>query len=437
MKYFSTNHKVEPVDLRTAVLQGLPKDRGLYMPEEIPLMPQRFFDNIHVLNFREIASAVALTLLGDDLPSNVIVKIVDSTLSFNTPLVKLDDKNFILELFHGPTLAFKDVGARFMARLMAYYQKDSDKKCTVLVATSGDTGSAVANGFYGVDGIDVVLLYPSGKISKIQEQQLTTLGKNVTALEIEGSFDDCQDLVKQAFIDDELSDKMMLSSANSINLARLIPQTFYYFNAVAQLKNRDIDQAPVISVPSGNLGNLTAGLIAKRMGLPIKKFIASCNKNDSLTRYLLNGEYVPQKTKHTISSAMDVGNPSNIVRIQDLYGHAVPFLKNDLHSWSFYDEETRDMMRKAYKKYEYILDPHGAVGLCGAEKYHKLIDGNDIVITVETAHPAKFGDVVEPALGIAPPMPERLEKVLHLKKKAIKMAADYQVFKDYLLNRKT
>jgi threonine synthase len=437
MKYFSTNHQVDPVDLRTAVLQGLPKDRGLFMPEDIPSLPPRFFENMHVLNFRELASAVALTLLGDDLPSDVIVRIVDETLSFNTPLIKLDDKNYILELFHGPTLAFKDVGARFMARLMGYYIKDSDKKATVLVATSGDTGSAVANGFYGVEGIDVVLLYPSGKISKIQEQQLTTLGKNVTALEVEGSFDDCQDMVKHAFVDDELNEKMMLSSANSINLARLIPQTFYYFNAVAQLKSRGVEQAPVISVPSGNLGNLTAGLISKRMGLPVKKFIASCNKNDSLTKYLLNGEYAPQKTKHTISNAMDVGNPSNIVRIQDLYGHAVPFIKNDLQSWSFFDEETRDTMRKAYKKYQYILDPHGAVGLCGAEKYHKMIDANDVCIIAETAHPAKFGDVVEPTLGIAPPMPERLEKVLHLEKKAIKMNPDFGVFKEYLLSRES
>ncbi len=435
MKYYSTNHQVEPVDLRTAILQGLPKDRGLYMPEEIPAMPPRFFENMHMLNFKELASAVALTLLGDDLPSDVIVGIVDDTLSFNTPLVKLDDKNFILELFHGPTLAFKDVGARFMARLMAYYLRDSDKKATVLVATSGDTGSAVANGFYNIDGIDVVLLYPSGKISKIQEQQLTTLGANVTALEIEGSFDDCQDLVKQAFIDEELSKKMMLSSANSINLARLIPQTFYYFNAVAQLKSRGFDQEPVISVPSGNLGNLTAGLIAKRMGLPVKAFIGSCNKNDSLTKYLQEGEYKAHKTKHTISNAMDVGNPSNVVRIQDLYGYAIPFLKQDLHSWSFFDEETRDMMRQTLQKYDYILDPHGAVGMCGAEKYHKMINADDVCVVVETAHPAKFGDVVEPVLGIEPIMPERLEKVLHLEKKAIKMPVDFGVFKEYLLSR--
>ena len=435
MKYFSTNHKVEPVDLRTAVLQGLPKDKGLYMPEEIPVMPPRFFENMHVLNFKELSSAVALTLLGDDLPSDVIVGIVDDTLSFNTPLVKLDDNNYILELFHGPTLAFKDVGARFMARLMSYYLKDSKQKATVLVATSGDTGSAVAHGFYGVEGIDVVLLYPSGKISKIQEQQLTTLDKNITALEIDGSFDDCQDLVKQAFVDDELSSKMMLSSANSINLARLIPQTFYYFNAVAQLKSRGVDEAPVISVPSGNLGNLSAGLIAKRLGLPVKSYIAACNKNDSLTKYLNHGEYKAQKTKHTISNAMDVGNPSNVVRIQDLYGYAVSFMKQDLYSWSFFDEETKDMMKQTYDKFGYMLDPHGAVGMCGSDKYHQLINGNDICITVETAHPAKFGDIVEPVLGKTPDMPERLEKVQHLEKKAIKMKADFGGFKEYLLGR--
>jgi len=435
MKYFSTNHKVEPVDLRTAVLQGLPKDKGLYMPEEIPQMPPRFFENMHVLNFKELSTAVALTLLGDDLPSDVIVGIVDDTLSFNTPLVKLNDKNYILELFHGPTLAFKDVGARFMARLMSYYLKDSKQKATVLVATSGDTGSAVAHGFYGVEGIDVVLLYPSGKISKIQEQQLTTLDKNITALEIEGSFDDCQDLVKQAFVDDELSSKMMLSSANSINLARLIPQTFYYFNAVAQLKGRGVDEAPVISVPSGNLGNLSAGLIAKRLGLPVKSYIAACNKNDSLTKYLKDGEYKAQQTKHTISNAMDVGNPSNVVRIQDLYGYAVSLMKQDLYSWSFFDEETKDMMKRIDEKYGYMLDPHGAVGMCGAEKYHQLINKDDVCISVETAHPAKFGDIVEPVLGKTPEMPERLEKVQHLEKKAIKMKADFERFKEYLLGR--
>lgn len=435
MKYFSTNQEVEEVDLKTAVLHGLPKDKGLYMPIDIEKMAPQFFDNIEKLSFRELASAVALTLLGEDLPADVIVKIVDDTLSFNTPLVKLDDKNYILELFHGPTLAFKDVGARFMARLMAYYLKDSEQKATVLVATSGDTGSAVAYGFYEVENIDVVLLYPSGKISKIQEQQLTTLGKNITALEVDGSFDDCQDLVKQAFIDEELSEKMTLSSANSINLARLIPQTFYYFNLVAQLRSQGIKDDPVVSVPSGNLGNLTAGLIAKRMGLPIKKFIAACNKNDSLTRYLNSGDYEAKATKHTISNAMDVGNPSNIVRIQDLYGHAVPFMKLDILSWSFYDSETKEMMKACYKKYNYILDPHGAVGMCAAEKYHKTVSPDDIVITVETAHPAKFGDVVEPVLGIEPPMPERLEKVLKLKKKSIKIGTDFEGFKEYLLHR--
>ncbi len=435
MKYFSTNMEVENVDLRTAVLQGLPKDKGLYMPEEIPQMPPRFFDNMHKLSFKELSAAVALTLLGDDLPSDVIVQIVDDTLSFNTPLVKLDDKNYILELFHGPTLAFKDVGARFMARLMSYYQQGSGEKATVLVATSGDTGSAVAHGFYGVEGIDVVLLYPSGKISKVQEQQLTTLGKNITAIEVKGSFDDCQALVKNAFVDEELSKKMTLSSANSINLARLIPQSFYYFNAVKQLREKEIMEDPVIVVPSGNLGNISAGLIAKRMGLPVKKFVAACNKNDSLTKYLNTGMYESQDTKHTISNAMDVGAPSNIVRIQDLYGHAVPFMKQDIESWSFFDSETRDQIKASYDKYKYILDPHGAVGMCAAEKYHKVVNGDDICITVETAHPAKFGDVVEPVLGIEPPMPERLAKVQELEKKAVLMENDFEVFKTFLLNK--
>lgn len=435
MKYFSTNQEVAEVDLKTAVLQGLPKDKGLYMPVDIPQMPAHFFDNMHKLSFRELASAVALTLLGEDLPADVILQIVDDTLSFDTPLVKLDDKNYILELFHGPTLAFKDVGARFMARLMAYYLKDSDQKSTVLVATSGDTGSAVAHGFYGVENIDVVLLYPSGKISKIQEQQLTTLGKNITALEIEGSFDDCQDLVKQAFVDDELSGKMNLSSANSINLARMLPQSFYYFHAVAQLRSRGLKEAPVICVPSGNLGNLTAGLIAKRMGLPVKKFVAACNKNDSLTRYLNTGDYEARSTKQTISNAMDVGNPSNIVRIQDLYGHAVPFMKNDLYSWSFFDSETKDKIKSSYEKYNYILDPHGAVGMCASEKYHQMVSPDDIIITLETANPAKFADVVEPILGIKVPMPERLAKVLDPEKNAIKMKADFKTFKHFLLQR--
>ena len=435
MKYFSTNMEVESVDLKTAVLQGLPKDRGLYMPEDIPQMPPRFFESMEKLSFKELSAAVALTLLGDDLPSDVIVKIVDDTLSFNTPLVKLDDKNYILELFHGPTLAFKDVGARFMARLMGYYQQGSNQKSTVLVATSGDTGSAVAHGFYEVDGIDVVLLYPSGKISKVQEQQLTTLGKNITAIEVKGSFDDCQALVKNAFVDDELCQKMKLSSANSINLARLIPQTFYYFNAVAQLRSRGVKDYPVFVVPSGNLGNLSAGLIAKRMGLPVKKFVAACNKNDSLTKYLSTEMYEEQLTKHTISNAMDVGAPSNIVRIQDLYGHAVPFMKQDIESWSFFDSETKEEMKSSYNKYNYILDPHGAVGMCAANKYHRIISDESICITVETAHPAKFGDVVEPVLGITPPMPERLARVQNLKKKAILMHADFDDFKSYLLSR--
>ncbi|MBN2781329.1 MAG: threonine synthase [Candidatus Marinimicrobia bacterium] len=436
MKYYSTNHKVDPVDLRSAVLQGFPGDRGLYMPEDIPLMPPRFFEHIHTLNFREIATAVALTLLGEDLEPNVIIPIVDETLSFNTPLVKLDDTHYVLELFHGPTLAFKDVGARFMARLMGYFMRGEDARCTVLVATSGDTGSAVANGFYGVEGIDVVLLYPSGRISPIQEQQLTTLGGNITALEIEGTFDDCQDLVKAAFVDKTLSETLMLTSANSINIARLIPQSFYYFNAYAQLKSRGVEETPVFSVPSGNLGNLTAGLIAKRMGLPVKRFIAACNGNDSLPRYLRNGHYAPQPTKHTISNAMDVGNPSNFARIEDLYGYAHGFLSQDLTGWSFSDDETRAMMKTVYERYRYIADPHGAVGMCGTQRYHDEVNGNDVCITAETAHPAKFGDVVHAVLGIRPDMPERLASVLDKAKHSVKLPADLSLFRQFLLERK-
>jgi threonine synthase len=435
MKYYSTNHKIEPVDLRTAVLQGLPEDKGLYMPEDIPAMPRHFFKNIHLLRFRDIATSAALTLLGDDLPSGDIIRIVDEAITFDTPLVKLDERRYILELFHGPTLAFKDVGARFMARLMGYYIQGSDKKLTVLVATSGDTGSAVANGFHNVDGIDVLLLYPSGKVSSIQEQQLTTLDGNITALEIEGSFDDCQALVKEAFTDKQLNAKMMLSSANSINLARLIPQSFYYYYAYAQLKRSGNDRKPVFCVPSGNLGNLTAGLIAKRTGLPVARFVAACNRNDSLTRYLKEGKYKAQPTVHTISNAMDVGNPSNFARIEELYGYAPEFLRQDLLSWSFSDDETREMMRDVYARYNYVADPHGAVGCCGMERYLRDIDPEAACIVLETAHPAKFMDVVNSVPGLTTDMPEVLREAMEKEKRSLKMPASFSMFRSYLLER--
>ncbi|MCK4813224.1 MAG: threonine synthase [Candidatus Marinimicrobia bacterium] len=434
MKYYSTNHSIDAVDLRTAVLQGLPKDKGLYMPDDIPLIMPRFFENIQLLSFREIATSVALTLLGEDLPSNVIIDIIDNAITFDTPLIKLDDTHYVLELFHGPTLAFKDVGARFMARLMKHYIKDTDQKLTVLVATSGDTGSAVANGFLGIDGIDVIILYPSGKVSKIQEQQLTTMGENITAIEVDGSFDDCQNLVKTAFVDKALGQKMTLTSANSINIARLIPQTFYYFHAYAQLKRQGNTEPSVISIPSGNAGNLTAALIAKRMGLPVKRFIAACNSNDSLAKYLHTGELVAKPTKHTISNAMDVGNPSNLMRIQDLYSYSVEFLRQDLLSWSFDDDATRATIRDIYKTYNYIMDPHGAVGYLGTKRYEEEIDRDSVHIILETAHPAKFKDTVDAALGITVDIPSRLEQVLHKSKQSLRMPADFEAFKQYLLS---
>lgn len=435
MNFYSSNHGIEGCDLKTAVLNAMPEDKGLYMPEEIPLMPPYFFENMHKLSFHEIAFSVAMTLLGDDLSSGKLLNIVDESLNFEIPLLRLDDQLFMLELFHGPTLAFKDVGARFMARLMSHFSADLEKDLTVLVATSGDTGSAVANAFYGVEGVRVVLLYPSKKVSKLQEQQLSTLDKNIDAIEVEGTFDDCQHLVKSAFTDKDLQKALCLTSANSINIARLLPQCFYYFYAVAQLKKMGIiDKAPVFSVPSGNLGNLSAGLIAKRMGLPVHRFIAACNRNDSLTRYLKNGSYEARKTVHTISNAMDVGAPSNFARIDELYGHAPEFLQRDLFSASFDDDQTRDAMRRSYQRYGYILDPHAAVGICGIEAYRKN-DTKSPCICLGTAHPAKFRDVVENTLNISLDLPEALRAVMHKKKRSHLLGPRFQDFKKYLISK--
>ncbi|MDD3094992.1 MAG: threonine synthase [Candidatus Neomarinimicrobiota bacterium] len=434
MEYYSTNHISAAADLKTAVLKGMPDDKGLYMPDDIPQMPPRFFENIHKLGFHEIATAVVLTLLGEDMPANELIRIVDESLNFVIPLVRLDDKRYILELFHGPTLAFKDVGARFMARLMGYYSKDSGRTLTVLVATSGDTGSAVADAFKGVEGIRVVLLYPSGMVSSLQERQLSTQGSNIHALEVQGSFDDCQRLVKTAFGDTELNEHLQLTSANSINIARLIPQSFYYFFAYARLKAEAVNTVPLIAVPSGNLGNLTAGLIAKRMGLPVKRFIAACNRNDSLTRYLKSGKYEPEATIPTISNAMDVGDPSNFARIRELYGHAVDFLRQDVFSASFDDTATREMMRKIFHSCGYVLDPHGAVGLCALEAYRQQ-DPETPCICLETAHPAKFYDTVRETLGTAPDIPEMLQEVMKKEKRATLLTAAYAEFRRFLLEK--
>lgn len=435
MKYYSTELEVPEVDLKTAVLDSLPADKGLYLPEDMTVMPQAFYNNLKNLSLREVASAVAAAMLGDDIEMNDLMQMVHEAINFDAPLVKLDEKNYVLELFHGPTLAFKDFGARFMARLMQYFIKGSDRKLTVLVATSGDTGSAVANGFLNVDGIEVIILYPSGKVSEIQEKQLTTLGGNITALEIDGSFDDCQSLVKTAFLDEDLRTKYQLTSANSINIARLIPQTFYYFYACGQLQKLGITDTPVISIPSGNVGNLTAGLIAKRMGLPVKHFIASCNANDVLPDYLESGEYEPKETRHTISNAMDVGNPSNFARIHALYGYIIDFLKQDLRSWSYSDDETRSAIKEVYDKYDYILDPHGAVGYCGSKSYHENEDKDAVCITVETAHPAKFIETVEPVIAKKIELPERLAQCVDKEKKAIQLSSEYNGFKTWLLKR--
>lgn len=433
MNFYSSNHSIEQCDLKTAVLNAMPEDGGLYMPEDIPAMPSHFFENMHKLSFHEIAFSAAMTLLGDELSPANLLSIVDDSLNFDIPLVRLGNQLFVLELFHGPTLAFKDVGARFMAKLMSHFSADLEKDLTVLVATSGDTGSAVANAFYAVDGVRVVLLYPSKKVSKLQEQQLSTLDNNIDAIEVEGTFDDCQNLVKNAFTDKDLQKALCLTSANSINIARLLPQSFYYFYAAAQLKKMGFDNTPVFSVPSGNLGNLSAGLIAKRMGLPVRRFIAACNRNDSLTRYLESGSYEPRKTVHTISNAMDVGAPSNFARIDELYGHAPEFLRRDLFSASFDDNQTRDAMRRIYEQYRYILDPHAAVGICGIEAYRKN-DPESPFICLGTAHPAKFRDVVENTLNIRLDLPEALQAVMHKKKQSHLLSPRFGDFKKYLIS---
>ena len=403
------------------------------MPSEIKVLPEDFFKNIFKYSFKEISFLIADNLFNSDIPKSELENIINSSITFEAPLVPLNRKINILELFHGPTLAFKDFGARFMANTLAYLNKNSNKEITILVATSGDTGSAVANGFYDVDGINVTLLYPSNKVSKIQEQQLTTLDKNITALEVLGTFDDCQRLVKQAFLDKDITSIKKVSSANSINLARLLPQSFYYFNAYAQLKDKNLQT--IISVPSGNFGNLTAGLIAKKMGLPITKFIAATNSNDVFPKYLETSNYHPQPSIKTISNAMDVGDPSNFKRILDLYNHNHQLIKNDIYSKSFTDEETITAMKEVYSNYNYIIDPHGAVGYLALNSYNeelKLDSFNGIIL--ETAHPGKFADIVEKSLNRKIEIPARLKNCLTKEKHSIKISNSYKDFKEFLLN---
>lgn len=433
MRYYSTKSKNSFHSLREAVLKSLPDDNGLFMPELIPVLPASFFEQISNYSFQDIATTVARAFLKGELPDAEIERIARESVNFPVPLKTLDATTSVLELFHGPTLAFKDVGARFMARVMAWLNKDEDRKLTILVATSGDTGSAVANGFFKVPGIEVIILYPSGKVSHLQEKQLTTLGHNITAIEVKGSFDDCQALVKQAFLDSDLREKYRLSSANSINIARLIPQSFYYIDAWKQVENRKI---PVVcSVPSGNFGNLTAGLLAQRMGLPIHHFIAANNSNRSVVDYLEGAEYSTRATIPTISNAMDVGHPSNFVRMLDLFGGSRSAMQKAITACSFSDQATREVMQKVYRDTGYILDPHGAVAYLGWKSFEKHQNSEVQGVFLETAHPAKFQDVVEETLSLQLEIPDALENLKDKVKTSILLNADYSVFFRLLIER--
>ena len=434
LKFYSTTDRSVRVTLREAVLGGMPPDKGLYMPEFIPRLPQSFLDSLDSSDYQTICLEIATALLGDDIPPAALQNIIHEAINFGTPLVGIEDRVNTLELFHGPTLAFKDVGARFMSRLMAFLIKDSGQKLTILVATSGDTGSAVANGFYDIPGIDVIVLYPAAKISQIQEKQIATLGKNITALKIDGNFDDCQRLVKTALVDATLLKALKLTSANSINISRLIPQIFYYFNALRQTDYRG--KEIVISVPSGNFGNLTAGLMAKKMGLPVQRFIAATNINHVIPDYLTSGTFAPRPSVQTISNAMDVGNPSNFARILDLYHSSWEAMKKDLAGAYYTDDETRQAIARLARKTGYVLDPHGAVAYRGLTDYLARNPQFDTGIFLETAHPAKFKNIVEPVIGKPVDVPRRLKKFLTREIKSISMSHRYPDFREFLLSKK-
>jgi len=433
MRYYSTNKRTPEVSLKEAVVKGLAADNGLFMPDHINKFEPSFFDNIQNLTFQEIAFEVAKKFFGDDIDESKLKEIVFDTLEFDCPVVKVTDSIYSLELFHGPTMAFKDVGARFMARLLNYFLSDREKQVNVLVATSGDTGSAVANGFLGVDGIHVFVLYPKGKVSTIQESQFTTLGQNITALEIDGTFDDCQHLVKTAFLDVNLNKELILTSANSINVARFLPQAFYYFNAFARLKQLGVleNKELVFSVPSGNLGNITAGLFAREMGLPVAKFIAANNANSVVFDYLKTGNYQPQPSVQTIANAMDVGAPSNFARILDLYNHSHQTISKIITGCWYSDIEIREILKRVYLSNNYLCDPHGA---CGYEALNAFLTENQIGVFLETAHPAKFTETVEEIIGKGNvPMPEKLAEFMKGEKKIKSMSIEYAMFRDYLM----
>ncbi len=433
MKYYSTNGKAPIADLHKAVVKGLAEDRGLYMPERIEKLPKAFFDNIQDMSFQDIAYNVASNSFGEDVDEDALQDIVYDTLSFDCPVVKVTDNIYTLELFHGPTLAFKDVGARFMARLLQYFiRQESSEQVNVLVATSGDTGSAVANGFLGVEGIHVYVLYPKGKVSKIQESQFTTLGQNITAIEVDGVFDDCQALVKSAFMDEELNRHMKLTSANSINVARFLPQAFYYFNAYARMKKAGKADNLVMCVPSGNFGNICSALFGHEMGLPIKRFIAANNANDVFYNFLQTGQYHPKASVQTLANAMDVGDPSNFARIYDLYGHSHERISNLISGATYKDEQIAETMRQCFSETGYILDPHGA---CGFRALQEGLHDGEVGVFCETAHPAKFKDTVEGIIGSEVLIPERLAAFMKGQKQSVELSKNFSDFKSYLMKQ--
>ena len=433
MKYYSTNKTAPKASLEDAVIHGLAPDRGLYMPEEIQKLPAEFFQQLDQLSLQEIAFAVANSLFGQDIEADILHTIIQETFSFDIPAVQVEDNIYSLELFHGPTLAFKDVGARFMARLLQYFiRRKEQQQINVLVATSGDTGSAVANGFLGVEGIHVYVLYPKDKVSHIQESQFTTLGQNITAIEVNGVFDDCQALVKQAFMDNELNAQLKLTSANSINVARFLPQSFYYFYAYAQLKKLGKASNLVVSVPSGNFGNFCAGLFAQEMGLPIKSFIAANNANDVFFNFLKTGHYHPQPSKQTIANAMDVGNPSNFARIYALYHESYDKIKQHISGATYTDRQIQNTMRQCYENTAYVLDPHGA---CGYKALKEQLQTNETGLFFETAHPAKFKEKVDEILSTNIAIPQRLAAFMKGKKKSVEMQNDFKTFKHFLMNQ--
>ncbi len=433
MKYYSTNRKASDATLEEAVVKGLAADRGLYMPHNIRILPASFYEQVDQLSFQEIASQVADAFFGEDVPAETLKQIVYDTLSFDVPVVRVKENIYSLELFHGPTLAFKDVGGRFMARLLGYFiRKEGKRQVNVLVATSGDTGSAVANGFLGVEGIHVYVLYPKGKVSEIQEKQFTTLGRNITAVEVDGTFDDCQALVKSAFMDQELNERMQLTSANSINVARFLPQAFYYFYAYAQMKKLGREKELVVCVPSGNFGNITAGLFAKRMGLPVKRFIAANNRNDIFYQYLKTGQYAPKPSVQTIANAMDVGDPSNFARILDLYEGSHDAIASEISGETYTDDQIRETVQLTYDETGYLLDPHGA---CGYRALSENLQPGEVGVFLETAHPAKFLHTVEDIIGTDINIPEKLKAFMNGTKQSVPMSKNFMTFKEWLLKQ--